>query len=144
MKLVRTGDGSRRAVLAFGVSVLVALAAWAQNGVKVTKVDPPDRNGAAAGKGDNTQCPPGPDTMTKGMPDPALGDVDKDGDGRRDFYMGEYNFVKGDKDLHVKKWCLNKAANGDGTFGDYFTQEIVVTEQNQPDVVAVPAGDEAT
>jgi len=89
-------------------------------------------------------CPPGPDTATKAAPDPALGDADKDGDGRDDYYMGEYNFEKGDQDLHVKCWCLNKPAQANGHYGDYFTKEIVVTQHNQAPVTAVPAGDEAT
>jgi hypothetical protein len=112
--------------------------------VEKSTVDAPDRNGPAPGKGLNTGCPPKSDAHTKAVPDSTLGDADANGDGLVDYFMGEYDFVKGDKDLHVKCWCLNRPLQPNGHWGDYFTKEIVVTQQEHPPIIAVPAGDEAT
>jgi hypothetical protein len=87
---------------------------------------PPDRNGPAPGLGDNVNCPPGPDASTKGDPDAGLGDSDVNGDGSLDYFMGEYKFIEGDKDLLVRKWCINLEAD-EGNFNDFFTFELITS-----------------
>jgi hypothetical protein len=113
-------------------------AALAQDKVKVKKTGPPDRNGVRLGKGECQFCPPGPGDGTKSVPNPALGDQDKNGDGVDDFYMGEYHFDKGTQDLTVRIWCINQAA-GDGHFNDFLTYEII-TSENDAQTIAVAAG----
>lgn len=105
-----------------------APAAYAAGG---GRTPPPNRDGTKPG--DNTSCPPGPDARTKGVPDPALGDKDVDGDGRLDYFMGEWKFVDGDADLTVRQWCINKAAGAN--FNDFFTYELIpsVKGVDQPD-----------
>ena len=91
------------------------------------KMDPPDRNGAVAGVGSNTTCPPGPVRGTKGAPDAALGDKDVDGDGTSDFYMGEWKYDDGNKDLIIREWCINRPVQANGSFGDFFSVEIITS-----------------
>jgi len=105
-------------------------------GVCAGHTPPPDRNGAAAGLGDNTSCPPGPDATTKGAPAATLGDKDVNNDGRDDFFMGEWKFVEGAKDLIVRQWCINKPAVG-GHFADFLTFQII-TSLNGVETERVP------
>ncbi len=88
--------------------------------------------------GDNTSCPPGPDTTTKSTPNATLGDKDVNGDGTLDFYMGEHQFTLPGCTSIVRKWCINKPAAG-GALQDFFTLEIV-TIMNGMTVTVVMAG----
>ena len=89
----------------------------------------------------NDTCPPGRCTrdaqnkitaFTKIDPDPRLTNVaaqkdqDKNGDGRVDYFLGEWKFVEGNKDVIVRKWCLN-GGPPNGAFHDAFSFEIATS-----------------
>ncbi|KPL23578.1 MAG: hypothetical protein AMJ75_05815 [Phycisphaerae bacterium SM1_79] len=142
-------------VAEYGTSLPVELEKQKQ--LTVEEVDAPDRNGAAAGKGDNQSCPPGPTSTQKGTPNKDLGDKDVDKDKDLDYFMGEWKFVKGDKDVIVRKWCINVPETPDDPntpqnehrFNDFYSIEILTslrdaqgnwteTQQVAPGAVACP------
>jgi hypothetical protein len=106
--------------------LVLGLFSLASINVYADKTDAPDRNGADPGLGDNNSCPPGPTSARKGTPDAALGDKDADGDGTVDFYMGEWKFDDGIKDLIIRKWCINRIPKAD-SFGDFFSFEVITS-----------------
>src|SRR5215472_16253489 len=92
---------------------------------------PPNRDGA--NRGDNESCPPGPDTSTKGVPDSKLGDMNVAGHADKnvlDFFMGSWKFVDAaGNDVVVKKWCINGGPPTNGTFHDFFSFEILISQK---------------
>jgi len=108
---------------------------------------PPQRKNAAGGNvACNNTCPPGDCTrnakgeitsFTKVPPDPNLTndadlkDQDKNGDGRVDYFIGQWKFVSGVNDLIVRKWCIEKPAGAGGTLGDFFTIEVLSSLNGQ-------------
>lgn len=113
----------RRLLLAAAALVAAGTLLPASASAQVVKA--PNRNGAAPG--DNTSCPPGPNATTKGVPAAGLGDKDVDGDGTDDFFMGEWKFVQGNRNLVVRKWCINKPAAASGAFGDFFSTQVLTS-----------------
>lgn len=106
-------------VLTLGAGLL--LSAVAAQGQGVTP--PPDRPG-----NNDRACPPGPGNQKATPNDPK--DKDVNGDKRTDYFMGEWKFIEGDKDLVVRKWCINKP-QGTNTFNDFFSFEILTSKRNE-------------
>jgi len=106
----------------------------------------------------NETCPPGRCTrdakgeitsFTKIDPDPTLSSVpaqkdqDKNGDGRVDYFMGEWKFVEGDTDLIIRKWCLN-GGPPNGAFHDAYAFELATSTGNQEHQRIPPTNDNLT
>jgi len=138
-----------------GVSLLAASLVSAQQrgqqGVRVaSEGKPPDRNHNGVLDADDDGCPPLVNGV-KATPDPSFGDMDvsddvksPDSDNVLDYFMGEWKFVQGSKDLIVQKWCINRPA--DMTFmvyRDHFTYRIL-TSENGANTERIKADDEET
>ena len=84
----------------------------------------------------NTDCPPNQDG-TKVEPSDAR-DKDVNGDSRKDYFLGEWKFVDGSKDLIVRRWCINQTASTgrDAHFNDFLSFEVITSlngvETNDP------------
>ncbi len=110
------------------------------------RTPPPDRPG-----NNDTACPPGNinanGSYTKAQTnDPK--DKDVNGDGRSDYFMGEWKFVDGANDLIVREWCINNPPSrqddpntprDETIYQDFFTQEII-TSLNGVETLRVAAG----
>jgi len=128
------------AVLVLALSGAVVGAVYAGE-ITAAVIEAPDRNGDQPGKGDNLNCPPGPDTSTKGVPDAALGDRDVNGDGWDDFYMGEITYTDENGDsVTIIRWAINMPSRTPGGFEDYFSYEIKTTDKNGVTTQRVAAG----
>ena len=110
-----------------------------QQGIRSKEGKAPDRDGNGQTDGYEQGCPPvqdnfpAPGSQTKAAH--VAADKDVNNDGRTDFFMGEWEFIKGNKDLKVRMWCINKAESAGG-WGDYFTFEVL-TSENGVDTPAV-------
>jgi hypothetical protein len=136
------GRGRRHAFTALACCAIVALTS---SSALAQKTDPPDRNGALPGMGDNVSCPPGPDAHTKGVPNAALGDKNVAGDGKLDYYMGEWKFDDLTKDLIIRKWCINVDKDpAKAAYSDFFSFEVITslggveTVRKKPDTPQCP------
>ncbi|MFN0104485.1 MAG: hypothetical protein ACKV2U_20660 [Bryobacteraceae bacterium] len=96
--------------------------------VTYTTKSPPNRGGSF-----DAWCPPNGVSATgaKTAPDATKGDKDVAGDGKLDYYMGEWKYVERGRNVIVRKWCINAdpTDNGPGktprfTFNDFFSFEI--------------------
>ena len=122
-----------------------------QQGVRATEAQAPDRDGdGVAGSYDESTCPPFVNGA-KAVPNPAFGDMDisddtnsPSSDGLLDYFMGEWKFVQGSKDLIVQKWCINKPPNMQlMAFVDHFTYRIL-TSENGVNTERIKPDDEKT
>jgi hypothetical protein len=121
-----------RVALMFTVIVLHIIAQQEEGG----HTPAPDRPG---GDRDHS-CPPNPKragdgTIGKDAADQAR-DMDVNSDGRADYFMGEYKFIEGDRDLLVVRvWCINHEPTQDvpatpeneEAYNDFFTFEILTS-----------------
>jgi len=119
-----------------------------QQGVRVSETKAPDRDGDGIVSVEETGCPPLVGGM-KATPDPAKGDADvsaasdpADSAGVLDYFMGEWKFVQGSKDLIVQKWCINRPETPTA-FRDHFTYRIL-TSENGLNTERIIADDEKT
>lgn len=113
-----------RTVSTLAAIACYALLALASPGALADKKGPPDR------EGDNdASCPPGPDgPPRKAALDPALGDKNVGGDAKLDYFMGEWKFDDGTKDLIIRKWCINVDKDPAKTFfSDFFSFEVITS-----------------
>ena len=121
-----------------------------QQGVRANATPPPDRDHDGGPSDDECGCPPLVNGA-KAVPDPALGDMDisddttsPDSDGLLDYFMGEWKFVQGSKDLIVQKWCVNQPPNMQlMAYTDHFTFRIL-TSENGVNTERIPADNEKT
>lgn len=99
------------------------------------KKGPPDREG-----NNDASCPPGPDSPPrKAVPDPALGDKNVGGDAKLDYFMGEWKFDDGTKDLIIRKWCINVTKDpAKKFFSDFFSFEVITSLRGVETVRKVP------
>lgn len=81
----------------------------------------------------STNCPPNQNGV-KAPPGDAR-DKDVNDDGTDDYFMGEWKFVEGNKDLIVRRWCINRPMVA-GHFDDFFSFEVITSlngvETNDP------------
>lgn len=126
----------------------VAQAQQIQQGVRVGQGRPPDRDGDGVITAAETGCPPLVNGV-KATPDPAKGDADvsdpvayPDSTGLLDYFMGEWKFVQGSKDLIVQMWCINRPQQP-GAYLDHFTYRILTSEMGV-NTEQVKADDEKT
>ena len=120
-----------------------------QQGVRATSSKAPDRDGSGKVEYRETGCPPTTAAGDKAVPDVTKGDADvsddkvsPDSKGVVDYFMGEWKFVKGRKDLIVQLWCINRPGTATA-YRDHFTYRIL-TSENGVVTVAVRADDEKT
>jgi hypothetical protein len=108
----------------------------------------PVRDGASADG--NAGCPPVDGNGKKLKPDPKYGDADishhadqpdgspektdENGNPTLDYFMGEWTFVVGNKNLKIQEWCINRRT--DTIFHDYFTL-VIKTSINGVDTTQV-------
>lgn len=142
------------AILVIGASMLAANPVDAQQrgqqGVRVSEGKPPDRNHNGVTDYDDDGCPPLVNGA-KATPDPALGDKHVSDDVRfpdsanlLDYFMGEWKFVQGSKDLIVQKWCINRPPDMVAmVFRDHYTFRIL-TSENGDNTERIKADDEET
>jgi hypothetical protein len=118
-----------RALALFGTTVWLSLAFPFASQAQYTK--PPFRGA------NSTSCPPilnfgpPPPGYRIAKPDKDRGDKDVNGDGIMDWFMGEWKFIDGIKDLIVTKWCIG--GNKEFSFQ-------INTSKGGTQTVAVPPG----
>lgn len=101
----------------------------------VTPGQPPDR-----GEFNAAVCPPAITDANGNIKKAALPggtkeqggspqDKDVDNDGKKDYFMGEWKFVKGDRDLTVQQWCISR---GDDFIRSYISLDIQPSSKGKP------------
>ena len=153
MRCIR-GQSLVTAILVIGASLLAGNPVDAQQrgqkGVRVGEGKPPDRNHNGVTDYDDDGCPPLVNGV-KATPDPSFGDMEisdnvkyPDSANLLDYFMGEWKFVQGSKDLIVQKWCINRPPNmALMVFRDHYTYRIL-TSENGANTERIHADDEET
>lgn len=123
-----------------GFACCLALLLALPSNLLADKINPPDRVGDH-----DADCPPGLWYPVRKAPtdNPRDEDVDNhDGDGDKttgkDYFMGEWKFDDGTKDLIIRKWCLSRDIGDDGVPNDFFSIQVITslngeeTERKKP------------